>query len=91
MGDRARAVTGHATPLFPVCTMSAVGANDASGCFDAVIKTGSAYWSSTNGNANKYVFDLGFDSSKVSPSGAANIPRSWGSLACAYFGQRATS
>ena len=28
-------------------------------------------------------------SSRVVPTGAANIPRSWGSLACAYFGQPA--
>ena len=26
--------------------------------------------------------------SRVVPVGATNIPRSWGALACAYFGQR---
>ncbi|WP_206214964.1 MULTISPECIES: hypothetical protein, partial [unclassified Desulfovibrio] len=32
-----------------------------------------------------------FYSGLVVPTGAANVPRSWGSLACAYFGQPATA
>ena len=28
-----------------------------------------------------------FQSERVSPTGAANIPRTWGSVACTYFGQ----
>ena len=87
MGDRVRPVTGHATPLFPVSTQKPFGANEANGCFDAVINQGNAWWDAINGTCDKYVFDLALDSSKVSPSGAANVPRSWGSLACAYFGQ----
>ncbi len=31
-----------------------------------------------------------FDGSRVVPTGAPNIPRSRGSRACSYFGQRAT-
>lgn len=31
-----------------------------------------------------------FYSSRVAPIGAANAPRSWASLACAFFGQRDT-
>ena len=30
---------------------------------------------------------LKFNSSLIVPTGAANTPRSWGALACAYFGQ----
>ena len=30
---------------------------------------------------------LGFDSSRVVPTGAANKPRAWGALACCYLGQ----
>ncbi|WP_165079249.1 MULTISPECIES: hypothetical protein [unclassified Desulfovibrio] len=32
-------------------------------------------------------FSAIFDTERVVPTGAANVPRSWGSLACAYFGQ----
>lgn len=31
--------------------------------------------------------ELGLDGSRVVPVGASNMPRSWGALACAYFGQ----
>ena len=37
---------------------------------------------------NTYPLGFGFDSSRAVPVGAANVPRSWGSLACAYLGQR---
>ena len=40
---------------------------------------------------NEISASLGMDSSRVVPTGAANIPRSWGSLACAYFGQQTHS
>ncbi len=39
-----------------------------------------------NGATGWYARD--FYSERVAPVGAANVPRSWGSLACAYFGQR---
>ncbi len=32
-----------------------------------------------------YLYD--FDNSRVVPTGAANLPRSWGALACCYLGQ----
>lgn len=28
-----------------------------------------------------------FNTGRETPTGAANVPRSWGSLACSYFGQ----
>lgn len=31
-----------------------------------------------------------FDPSRVTPTGAANAPRRWGALACAYLGQPAS-
>ena len=65
---------------------------------DPLSEIGFSYWIEKNG----YFSDqpapskdapggLGFNSSKVVPTGAANIPRSWGTLACAYFGQPAHS
>ena len=37
-----------------------------------------------------YVAGLTLDSERTLPTGVANIPRSWGSLACAYLGQPVT-
>lgn len=46
-----------------------------------------AMWGKTEPNTDNH---LKIDPSRVVPTGAVNVPRSWGSLACAYFGQRSS-
>ena len=90
MGDVAREVTGDAHILVPCSSAHPVGTEVGDGCFSAVISQGKAYWGANNGTSLKYVFNINLASSRVASVGAANAPRSWGALACAYFGQPAT-
>lgn len=88
MGDRARPVTGNAGMIVPSACGADIGVDRGVGCFDAVLEVGAIWGVSNATKSNKYIYSLGFDSSRVVPTGAANVPRSWGSLACAYLGQQ---
>lgn len=91
IGDRGREVTGEANLIVHTSHGGEIGSDVGTGCFDAILKTGTRWAPKELSSGNKYIFDLGLESSRVTPIGAANVPRSWGSLACAYLGQRATA
>ena len=84
MGDRARGINGN---------FMTGGANNPG----IEVNTGGALYNSMEGFAaggsdvGKRNTSFRLDSSRIVPVGAANVPRSWGSLACAYFGQQARS
>lgn len=81
MGDRGRLINGS----FRLGGANSVGAEiiQAVGAFAS---TGGAFYADSGVAVNRPT-TADFKSSRVVPVGAANVPRSWGSLACAYFGQ----
>ena len=87
MGDRARSISGGISFICRTINADKYGNIPAS---SGAFYEGSAGLgiASPTGNAHS---NVDFLSSRVIPTGAANVPRSWGSLACAYFGQRATA
>ena len=89
MGDVGREVTGSAGVMAPCASTNDIGTDEGHGCFEAVIRSGVFWGPNAPTRNNKYIFDVGLASSRVEPTGAANVPRSWGSLAGAYFGQGA--
>ena len=46
--------------------------------------------SNTSGGSQFWMYPTSFDVSRIVPVGAANKPRAWGALACAYLGQPAS-
>lgn len=50
---------------------------------------GTQWWTAAASGGNRPL--IKFDPGRVVPTGAANIPRSWGALACAYLGRPATA
>lgn len=92
MGDKAREVSGVASLIVPSANSTDNGGAElGSGCFSATLIQGGFWGNNTPARLNKYIGSLGFASSRIAPTGAANVPRSWGSVACAYFGQQATA
>lgn len=86
MGDRGWPVTGKTYMVSPCGSDNPIGTEEGSGCMEAHIGKGMFLWGGT-GKSDKYIHYLRINTSRVAPTGAANVPRSWGSLACAYFGQ----
>lgn len=86
LGDHGREVTGQANMYAPSASTRPAGTDEGSECFSAVSSQGTS-WITGSGNHNKFIYYLQLASSRVVPVGAANIPRSWGALACSYFGQ----
>ena len=87
LGDRVRNVTGDFGPNAMKSAFihwagwhvfSAKGSNSTYAFVNGAV---------TSQVAPDYLID--FNLSRMVPVGAANIPRTWGALACAYFGQQA--
>jgi len=57
-----------------------------SGAITSIIETSAAAQTGSPGSA---ALRAKIDASRVGPVGAANKPRAWGALACAYLGQPA--
>ncbi|MDE6734750.1 MAG: phage tail protein [Desulfovibrio sp.] len=87
MGDRIRNITGNTRLALHTDRASNSWTNQ-SGAFSMPNR----HTSDKNGTAGeRYSANLVMDSSLVVPVGAANVSRSWGSLACAYFGQQSAA
>lgn len=84
MGDRVRPATGS----FQTGGVYSTGVefSYAGGVFEVL---GPAYYANSDSMERRNA-GLSMNLARVVPVGATNIPRSWGSLACAYFGQVAT-
>ena len=85
LGDQGRKVDGTVSLIIPSGHGWDLGTSLGEGCFDAKLDAGTP-WSANGGSNKKYIYYLKTDSSRVVPAGAANIPRSWGALACVYLG-----
>lgn len=83
MGDRVRAVTGG--------FVARAGNPIDDSRYGAFVQTDPSKWGSGFGTVGTEGFyRLALEPSRVVPVGAVNVPRSWGALACAFFGQPST-
>lgn len=90
MGDRTRPVEGTTSKngTYGLIAGSNVGGDATAAILTGAFYAGAARAHGTAGGSLSYN-DLAFDSGRVVPTGAVNLPRSWGALACCYLGQPA--
>lgn len=80
MGDGIRDMQGHAKGILGL-------GPGADGVFEVEYTTPVG----TSQGSGQHVATLIYKASRVVPTGAVNLPRSWGALACAYLGVPATA
>lgn len=84
MGDRVRLAMGGLSHI--VNSPDSVGSNG-SFYMGYSANPASRLAFGTPGGSGVAMYSFAHNPSRVVPVGAANVPRSWGALACAYFGQ----
>lgn len=84
MGDRVRNIPGH---FYPNGSKTNYLHWWGWGAFDVRGEGTHSFGKMTGVAEAAPDYQMHLNPSRVVPTGAANMPRSWGSLACAYFGQ----
>lgn len=89
MGDGGRTITGQISVR--VTDINSVLMFDGSGAFSSGSSPTNALDGLARNGASTTLTKFRMNTGNVVPTGAVNIPRSWGSLACAYLGHPATA
>ena len=89
LGDRTRNAIGRFNPhgQYTPYVHWWVGPNSV--FYTASDNSNAGFGKPSTATEKMFDYQVHFDLSRVVPTGAVIVPRSWGSLACAYFGQPA--